>query len=111
MQYRRLVVIILTILFSSELFAEMGKRTAAIEKIQAESANRVGYENILYIKQLGSWSATSCNTTWAAFNAQENPHLMSIALAARVSQMPVTVTVDDTYPKLGSICQIINIEM
>jgi len=95
--------------FLPSAFAQIGHKGTEILNIQAESSNRQGYENIIYIKQSGSWSKTECNTAYSYYNSKENPHFTAILLAAKLANKPVSVNVDDTYPKLGSFCQIINI--
>lgn len=111
MKCRKLFVLVFILFISHGAFAQVGYRSAIVENIQAESASRVGYENIIYIKQTGAWSASNCPTTWAYFNSKTNPHFTSIFLAARVSNMPLVVNVDDTYQKIDGFCEIININM
>ena len=91
----------------------MFQRTGIIEEIQAESSNRAGFENIIYIRLTEEWSPAPCPCpkTYSYFNAKENPHFTAILLAAKLNQKPVRIWVDDTYPILNSFCQIINIDI
>ena len=102
---------------SSGAFAQLGYRTAEVLSVEAESADRTGYNNILYVKQSGTWITFSTGETlggcseYSYFNAQENPHLTSIVLAARVSKTPIKVIVDNESPKIGENCKLLNVAM
>jgi hypothetical protein len=61
----------------------------------------------MYINQVGNWlGSPNCPTTWAYFNAKDNPHLAATALAAKMADKPLRVYVDDTLPKFNGICQV-----
>lgn len=100
------------LLQSSLLQAAVGGRMAIVDSAQLESATRPGYENIMYVLQSGSWSnSANCPTNFAYFNAKENPHFVATVLAARVSERPLQVYVDDSQAKLDGFCKIINMSL
>jgi hypothetical protein len=110
-RFFRLTIVIFLVLSCSELFAVTGTRSAEVTSVQAESANRVGYEDIVYIQQGGSWVGSDCRATHAAFIAKDNPAFTAIVLAARMADKPLKVIVDDSYPLLGGFCQAIHIAL
>ena len=98
-------------LSTSAVSAATSSRTGVIEEVQFEASNRAGYESLAYIRILGTWSGVTCNQTWAYFNSLDSPQLMAAALTARRSGQAIVLLVDDTYPKVDGICQIVNIRL
>jgi hypothetical protein len=110
MQIKHTVMIAAMALQSPVSVATISYRTAVIDEVQTESATRVGYENIMYVRQSPSWfPANNCPENYAYFNAKENPHLVATVLAARASERPIKIVVDDTLPRVSGLCQIVNI--
>lgn len=88
--------------------AAMSSRTGFVDEVQMESSNRSGYEDIVYIRIVGAAWTASCAEPWAYFRGSSNPQFLATALTARAKNMALTISVDDTYPTVSGICQIIN---
>jgi len=81
-------------------------KTGLIDEIQIESHERVGREDIVWLKLTGSWGEVDCPADWGWFNSKTSPQLLAAALTTRVSAMQARVYVDDGMPKLSGYCQI-----
>lgn len=101
---------LLACMSSSE--AALAYRTAVVDGVEAKSATRLGYEDIMYVYQTGVWTGSSiCNPVVAYIKAQENPYLSGMILSARTHSLSLRVYVDDSLPKIsGNICQVINLK-
>ena len=65
-----------------------GARTQLVDEIQLESHNRIGYEDVVWIRLNGSWSGLACGADWGWFNAKENPQFLATALTAQATGRP-----------------------
>jgi hypothetical protein len=43
---------------TSRASATVGYRTAVVDLAQSDSATRVGYENLMYVQQVGLWTGS-----------------------------------------------------
>ena len=86
--------------------ATLSFRTAVIEVMQVESHERVGREDVIWLKITGSWSGVTCNADWGWFNSKTSPQLLATSLTARATGASLQVYVDDGAPKLEGYCQI-----
>ena len=59
---------LMMVLFPSA-YAATGNKNQVIVTIQAESVSKTGGAGIVYLRQGGAWTGTSCNNTYAYFNA------------------------------------------
>lgn len=91
--------------------AGIALKAGPITEIYAESSSRPGYENAVYVKQPGTWSATDCPNPYSYFNVKDNPHFMSILLAAKFAEIDVNIRVESSSPRVGGHCQILNISI
>lgn len=82
-----------------------------MEQVQFYNHSRTDTPDIVWLKFTSAWAGTTCNSDWGWFNAKENPAFVATALAARASNTPVLVYVDDTYAKLAGYCLIVLIGM
>ncbi len=107
-------IVFMCFLFScvSTADAALAYRTAVVDGVEADSATRPGYENLMYVYQTGSWiGSSSCHPTIAYINTQDNPYFAGMILSARIHSLPLRVYVDDSLPKIsGNICQVINLK-
>lgn len=81
-------------------------KSAVIDEIQVESHERVGREDVIWIKLSGSWGEVNCLNDWGWFNSKTSPQLLAVALTARSTGTPVRAYVDDGMPKLAGYCQV-----
>lgn len=108
----RSLTVIALVTQSSMLLAANGIRTAPVDSVETESSASQGIENLMYVQQSTAWTGSpNCPATLAYFNAKDNPHFAAIVLAARVSDRPLRVFVDDTLPKINGFCRIINLQL
>jgi hypothetical protein len=85
-------------------YATTGYRNAYVTELQSGSDSA----RLTYIQQTGPWlGSPNCPADFSYFSATDNPHLLAIALAARMAGKNVRVYVDDTLPKSsGGHCKI-----
>jgi hypothetical protein len=81
-------------------------KTGVIDELQIESHERVGREDVIWLRLNGSWGAVNCLTDWGWFNSKTSPQLLAAALTARATGATVKVYVDDGMPKVDGYCQI-----
>ena len=96
-------------LFTPLANAAITLRIGAIEDVQLNSHVRPGYEDIVSIKLPGSWPGANCAPDVAWFNAKEDPHFLAAVLTARTTGGELKVYVDDSLPKLGTICHVMTL--
>lgn len=77
-----------------------------IDAVQVDSHERVGTEDVVWIKLAGNWGAVNCSADWGWFNAKSSPQLLAVAITSRTTGVPVKVYVDDAMPKVQGFCQI-----
>lgn len=113
MKTAKTIFVFLLFLSSPVLHAATGDRAGILDYFQMESSVRPGYENVLWIRQPGSWSSSvNCAGTYAYIHAAQDKNLVAIALTARIMDRPVRMLVDDALAKIdGTFCRVISIEM
>lgn len=112
MNIHKFVLLVVLLVKSSSLLAATAYRIATVDEVQTDSSTRTGYENIMYVLQPGSWlGSQSCLSSYAYFNAKDNPHFVATILAARISEKPLKIYVDDTLPRISGFCQVINVSL
>jgi len=79
--------------------------------MQVECHERVGREDVAWLKLTESRGAVNCLADWGWFNAKTSPHLLAVALTARTTGTQLNVYVDDEMPKLDGDCQVTIITM
>jgi hypothetical protein len=100
------VVLLFSLVSSSASLAATAGRTAVLDEVQLNSHSRTDNPDIVWIKQTGPWTGTSCLADWGYFNAKENAQFVATILSARVTESPVRIFVDDSYAKIGGVCLI-----
>jgi hypothetical protein len=107
---RRLGTLILPALFfASSANAAITMRIGIIEDVQLNSHIRVGYEDVVSIKLTGAWPGVNCAADVVWFNAKEDPQFVATVLQARATGGELKVYVDDSLPKLGTICHVMTL--
>jgi len=103
MNYRLLALVSLS-LIPGFAYATTGYRNSYVAELQAGSDSL----RLTYLQQTGPWLGSPyCPTDHAYFSATENPHLLAIALSARMAGKNLRVYVDDALPKSGGgYCRI-----
>lgn len=94
--------------------ATIGTWTGNISAFEQNSSNRGGTpdeSSFSFVRFVGSYSATACSANIGYFNGKNDPILVAVALSALTSGRVVTIVVDDTFVKYGSVCQVIDIKI
>ena len=89
--------------------AVTGAWTGKITKLEQNSDNRVGDENMAAVWFSGNLNAGTCPDNMVYFNAKDNPHMLSMFMSAYLSDRKISLVADDSKPKWYGYCQAVHV--